>query len=184
MYLKYLQGLCGASGVLPASFVLTDGLYNLEPQPFTSGGFTSVFKAMYKGQPVVVKALGNVSVDELEDGHEVSGPSPDKTVDFTDVPSQRFAKEAVGWKWLRHENILPFLGVTSNPPPFSMVSPWMENGDIMSFIEATPNQNPFSLVGTSLFALDLTDPTRSSRMRQMACNIYTNTISFTVTSEG
>ena len=143
-----------------------------------------MYKAMYKGQPVAVKALKNASVDELEDAHEVSGPSPDQTVEFSHPLSQRFAKEAVGWKWLRHENILPFLGVTSNPPPFSMVSPWMENEDIMSFIEATPNQNPFSLVGTSSFALDLTDPTRSSRMRQMAWNIYTNAISFTVTSEG
>ena len=184
MYLRYLQGLCGASGVLPASFVLTDELYNLETQRFTSGGFTSVYKAMYKGQPVAAKVLKNASADELEDAHEVSGPSPDQTVKFTHAPSQRFAKEAVGWKWLRHENILPFLGVTSNPPPFSMVSPWMENGDIMSFIEATPNQNPFNLVSTSSLVLDLTDPTRSSRMRQMACDIYTNTTSFTVTSEG
>ena len=164
MYLRYLQGLCGTSGVLPASFVLTDELYNLETQPFTSGEFTSVYKAMYKGQQVAAKALKDASVDELEDVHEVSCPSPGQTVEFAHAPSQRFAKEAMGWRWLRHENILPFLGVTSNSPPFSMVSPWMENGDIVSFIKATPNQNPFSLVGISTFALDLTDPMRSSRM--------------------
>ena len=59
---------------------------------------------------------------------------------------QRFAKEVVGWKWLRHENILPFVGVSSIPPPFSMVSVWMENGNIMSFLKKNPDQNPFSLV--------------------------------------
>ena len=53
----------------------------------------------------------------------------------------------MGWKWLQHKNILPFVGVTSEPPPFSMVSAWMENGNIMSFIKANQNQNPFNLVG-------------------------------------
>lgn len=71
----------------------------------------------------------------------------DKTDDPLTVPFQRFAKEVVGWKWLRHENILPFAGVTLNPPPFSMVSAWMENGNIMSFTKANSGQNPFLLVG-------------------------------------
>jgi hypothetical protein len=61
---------------------------------------------------------------------------------------QRFAKGVVKWKWLRHENILPFVGVTSEPPPFSIISAWMENGNIMSFIRANPDQDPFILVGT------------------------------------
>lgn len=127
-YLKYLQKLCGASGVLPSSFMLTDGFDNLEARPFTSGGFGDVYKATYKGKPVVAKALKTTTVDDLENVHK------------------RFAKEVVGWKWLRHENILPFVGVTSIPPPFSMVSAWMENGNIMSFLKANPTHNPFYLL--------------------------------------
>ena len=52
----------------------------------------------------------------------------------------------MGWKWLRHDNVLPFLGVTSMP--FRMVSPWMENGNIMNFLKYNPEQNPFDLVST------------------------------------
>ena len=149
-YLKYLQRLCSASGVLPASFMLTDGFDDLESRPFTSGGFADVYKATYKGLPVVAKVLKTTSVDDLENVHKVSDLSSGQIRELAytpSTPSQRFAKEVVGWKWLRHENILPFVGVTSIPPPFSMVSPWMENGNIMSFIEVTPDQNPFTLVG-------------------------------------
>ena len=72
-YLKYLQRLCGASGVLPASFMLTDGFDHIEPRPFTSGGFADVYKAKYKGQLVVAKALKTTAMDDLENVHKVSG---------------------------------------------------------------------------------------------------------------
>ena len=163
-YLKYLQRLCGASGVLPASFMLTDGFDDLESQPFTSGGFADVYKATYKGLPVVAKALKTTSIDDFENVHKVNDPSSGQIGELAHALSQRFAKEVVGWKWLRHENILPFVGVTSIPPPFSMVSAWMENGNIMSFIKVTPDQNPFTLVGISCPASDLTDETHSSWM--------------------
>jgi len=71
--LKYLQRLCGASGVLPASFILKDGFDHIEPRPFTSGGFADVYKATYKGQLVVAKALKTTAVDDLENVHKVSG---------------------------------------------------------------------------------------------------------------
>ncbi|KAF9781243.1 kinase-like domain-containing protein [Thelephora terrestris] len=127
-YLKYLQKLCDASGVLPASFMLTDGFEHIETLSFAKGGFADVYRATYKGQLVVAKTLKTSSLEDLENWHK------------------RFAKEVVGWKWLRHENILPFVGVTSEPPPFSMVSPLIENGNIMSFIKANPDQNPFNLL--------------------------------------
>jgi hypothetical protein len=72
-YLKYLQRLCGASGILPASFMLTGGFDHIEPRPFTSGGFADVYKATYKGQPVVAKALKTTAMDDLENVHKVSG---------------------------------------------------------------------------------------------------------------
>ena len=75
-YLKYLQRLCGASGILPASFMLTDGFDHIEQRPFTSGGFADVYKATYKGQLVVAKALKTTAVDDLENVHKVSSPIP------------------------------------------------------------------------------------------------------------
>ena len=165
---------------MPASFTLTDEFDNLESRPFASGLFADVYKATYKGQPLVAKALKNASVDDFENVHKVSGLSSGQIVESAHAQSQRFAKEVVGWKWFRHENILPFLGVTSNPPLLSMVSTWMENGNITSFIQANPAQNPFNFVGTPCFASDLTDSTHSLWMRQKACNTYTNMILSTV----
>ena len=53
--------------------MLTDRFDNLESRPFTSGGFADVYRATYKGKPVVAKALKTTAVDDLENVHKVSG---------------------------------------------------------------------------------------------------------------
>ena len=53
------------------------------------------------------------------------------------------AREVIAWKWLRHENILPFVGVTRE---LAMVSDFMENGNIMMFIAEHPRYNRLNLV--------------------------------------
>lgn len=89
-YLKYLQRLCGASGVLPTSFTLTDGFDNLESRPFTSGGFADVYKATYKGQLVVAKALKTTTMEDLENVHKVCRRFPPKSCNpFTLHPALR-----------------------------------------------------------------------------------------------
>ena len=55
-------------------------------------------------------------------------------------------EEVVGWKWLQHENILPFIGVALAPPLFSIISEWMENGDIKQFTKIHPEYNRVHLV--------------------------------------
>ena len=72
-YLKHLQRLCGASGILPASFMLTDGFDHIDKRPFANGGFADVYKATYKGQLVAAKALKTTSIDDLENVHRVGG---------------------------------------------------------------------------------------------------------------
>ncbi|KAF9642387.1 kinase-like protein [Thelephora ganbajun] len=54
---------------------------------------------------------------------------------------QRFCREAVAWKHLRHPNILPLLGVTTSEHRLAMVSEWMENGNINQFIEKDRHVN-------------------------------------------
>ena len=51
--------------------MLTDGFDDIEARPFTSGGFADVYKATYKGQPVVAKALKTTTVDDPENVHKV-----------------------------------------------------------------------------------------------------------------
>ena len=55
-------------------------------------------------------------------------------------------KEVVGWKWLQHKNILPFVGVTLASPVVSIISERMENGSIMEFIAIYPEYNRLDLV--------------------------------------
>ena len=59
---------------------------------------------------------------------------------------QRFCREAVSWKHLRHPNILPLLGVTVSEHQFALVSEWMENGNINDFIERYRHVNRVELV--------------------------------------
>lgn len=56
-YLRCLQKLCGISGVLPQSFILTGELEEIDKEPFNGGGFSYVYKATYGGQMVVAKVL-------------------------------------------------------------------------------------------------------------------------------
>ena len=62
--------------------------------------------------------------------------------------SQSFFEEAVIWKRLRHPNIVPFVGVTTNA--LQVVSGWMPNGTLTEFIERNPGTNRIGLVSRSL----------------------------------
>ena len=59
---------------------------------------------------------------------------------------QRFCREGVVWKHLRHSNVLPMLGVTVSEHRFAMISEWMENGDINEFIRKGKHVNRTKLV--------------------------------------
>jgi len=52
-------------------------------------------------------------------------------------------------KQLKHENILPFYGVSTTVSDFCLVFPWYENGNIMEYVKRKPGVNQFDLVGTS-----------------------------------
>ena len=63
---------------------------------------------------------------------------------------QRFCKEFVAWKALRHPNVLPLLGVLMSGTQFAMVSRWMSNGNINQFVKAHQDVNRFELVSFGL----------------------------------
>ena len=64
------------------------------------------------------------------------------------VEVQKFCKEFVPWKALRHPNVLPLLGVIMTETEFAMVSEWMFNGNISQFVMAHQDANRFELVGS------------------------------------
>jgi len=59
---------------------------------------------------------------------------------------QRFCREGVAWKHLRHPNILPLIGVIVSNQRFAMVSAWMENGNINEFVGKDQHTNRIELV--------------------------------------
>ena len=63
---------------------------------------------------------------------------------------QRFCREGVAWKHLRHPNILPLIGVTVSNQRFAMVSAWMENGNINEFVGKDQHVNRVELVCAAL----------------------------------
>jgi len=63
---------------------------------------------------------------------------------------QRFCREGVAWKHLRHPNILPLIGVTVSNQRFAMVSVWMENGNINEFVGKDQHVNRIELVRVAL----------------------------------
>ncbi|KAJ6471182.1 kinase-like domain-containing protein, partial [Mycena vulgaris] len=57
----------------------------------------------------------------------------------------KFAKEALVWRYVKHENIVPFLGVDSTTfpsPAKAMVSPWMSHGSVLKYMkDHSPSSN-------------------------------------------
>ena len=52
------------------------------------------------------------------------------------------------WKRLRHQNIVPFIGVTQDPLQF--VSEWMPKGTLTEYLGQNPGVNRVDLVSSSL----------------------------------
>ena len=54
--------------------------------------------------------------------------------------------EIVGWKYISHPNVLPFLGVSESLFWFSIISPWLPNGNIVQYTKKDPLVNRLQLV--------------------------------------
>ena len=61
---------------------------------------------------------------------------------------QRFCKEVITWKSLRHPNVLSLLGVIMTENQFAMVSEWMSNGNINQFVRENIDVNRYGLVSS------------------------------------
>ena len=116
-----------------------------ETAPFATGGFSDIYKATIDGRPVAIKTL-RVTTTEYRKVHKVNGSVMKTSKQLIIRESKLLAKEVIGWKWLQHDNILPFLGVVLEPQRFSIISERMENGNVMDFIKTCPNHNRLRLV--------------------------------------
>ena len=112
--------------------------------PFARGGYGTVSQTLFEGRRVAVKTL--VTSDEaggLQRLYKVCCSVHRCRRDHSHQDSKLLTREVFAWKCLQHENILPFVGVTSE---LAIVSDFMENGNIMTFIAEHPRHNRPRLV--------------------------------------
>lgn len=107
---------------------LTGHILRLDDHPVAGGSFGNVYRGIYRttsGQiQVAVKALRFL-------------PSAD------DI--RRIRREIKIWMKLKHQNIVPFIGVTAGfgpPETISLVSPWIPNGTLTNFLETYGGKLP------------------------------------------
>jgi len=86
----------------------------------------------------------------------------------------------VVWKRLKHQNIVPFLGITTTP--FQLISEWMPGGILTDHLKRNPNADRRALVGVSVVFDRMLTPTTRYAMLLAAFTISTLATSFTVIS--
>lgn len=126
---QVLYHMCGHYGLLPRAMQVSAS-YEQSQGPLTGGGFGDVYEGVCGGRKVAVKVIRARSAGGMRRGM-----------------IQKFSKEAVVWKDLKHQNILPLTGVmTTGPHELAMISDWMEHGNINEFITKFPNVDQIALL--------------------------------------
>jgi len=125
--MKSLREMCARYTLVPQSLKIELGDDSTGTLMF-SGGFGDVWKRQYQGREVAVKVLRTNTTNDLG------------------LISRRFCKEFIPWKFLRHPNVLPLIGVRMTENEFAMVSDWMPNGNINRFVTTHRDANRFELL--------------------------------------
>ncbi|KAJ7700565.1 kinase-like domain-containing protein [Mycena metata] len=120
--------LCSSCERLPSS-LFAEGIERRAEVACTGGGFSDIYKAVYRSQEVALKKLRFFVDNTPEERRKIK---------------ERFYEEALLWKNLKHPNILPFIGLHSEasdlnkPLSMVMVCPWMPNGTIIKYLKDFP----------------------------------------------
>ena len=119
--------------------------------------FADVWKGNHNGREVAAKALRVYRTSDFDEIRKVNRPQLAVHINKLILSVQRFCKEVIAWRVLRHPNVLPLLGVTMEDKRFVMVSEWMKNGNIIDFLKGK-NTGRLELVRpVSPFSLPMTD---------------------------
>jgi len=126
---KVILKLSGEYQRLPTSLYVK-GISCPDPTTLVTGSFADIHSGDWLGQRV---ALKRPLVDE-------KGSEFDKNL------QRALCREALIWKQLNHEHILPFIGVNTEVFKSSMclVLPWMENGNIRGYVQKIRDRDKLS----------------------------------------
>ncbi|KAF8335270.1 kinase-like domain-containing protein [Amanita rubescens] len=105
--------------IMPSSLLVEGIDAKVDYDYIGSGGFGCVFKAEIEGNPVALKLLYKSRNNDASLSLILSG--------YYD-----FCREALTWRSLNHERVLPFLGIFEDEKASRMflVSPYMKNGTL------------------------------------------------------
>ena len=140
---RVLHNVSSTHGVLPKSY-FPSGVTLSDTYHHTRRGFADVWKGQLDGNQICVKVFRPQTPANLDKIKRVRGSSlfsralPD--------PNQRFYRDIVGWKYVSHPNVLPFLGVSETLFEFCIINPWMPNGNIIEYIQRYQSVDRLQLV--------------------------------------
>jgi hypothetical protein len=63
--MRAMPKLCAAHGMLPSSYILTDGLEVIGDKAYKFGGFADIWKGRFEGRNVAIKALRVYATNNL-----------------------------------------------------------------------------------------------------------------------
>ncbi|KAF9645420.1 kinase-like protein [Thelephora ganbajun] len=131
---RVLRRVSHACGILPRSYY--PGVTLSDIIPYASGGFADIWKGQLDGHQVCVKAFRTQTAANLG------------------RIKRRFYREVIGWKYISHPNVLPFLGVSETLFPLCFVSPWLPNGNIIEYTRKNQRVNRLQLLAQAACGLE------------------------------
>ncbi|KAJ7347038.1 kinase-like domain-containing protein, partial [Mycena albidolilacea] len=134
---RFLNRLSQYLRLLPEELAIS-GVVLLHDHPVKYGGFSNIYHGKY------TDAAG----EEVEVALKVLKIFADQSDEHRHILHNKFSKEALVWYYLRHENIVPFLGIDSTTfpsPARAMVSPWMPSGSVLTYMQEHSPSSSYAL---------------------------------------
>lgn len=123
---RLLNILADFLNILPEELAI-HGVVLLRDRPVKFGGFADIYHGQYTNSKGV----------KVEVALKVLRAFQDQSFGGRNLLLQKFAKEALVWRYLKHRNIVPFLGIdatTFPTPAMALVSHWMSQGNILNYM--------------------------------------------------
>ncbi|KAK7692292.1 hypothetical protein QCA50_003917 [Cerrena zonata] len=112
---RLLMMLANNNKTLPSSVFLEGNNVDTSDRQ-SGGGFGDVYRTTYGGMTVAAKRLRRFQQDSMDE-------------QILKVKRWRCCYEALMWKTLKHERLLPLSGILKTDPDYFMISPWHGDGD-------------------------------------------------------
>lgn len=147
--LHVLRKICGTRKVFPSGCELSGKLSIFAGTPVVDQELYSEKRgSLSDSTEVCIKSLRPHGLSDQEKSKEVSSSHSFLLTSPSLISLKLLFKEAVVWKHLQHPNIVPFKGVTLDPP--QLISEWMPGGELQDYVKKNPSANLIGLVGPFL----------------------------------